>query len=75
MKKKLGRLYRYYQVLREINDRVFSVVASILFGFIYIALVPWFAVFSPSGSSKEAKTSWRPWSIKSDTLEEVRKQY
>ena len=75
MKKKLGRLYRYYLVLREMNDRVFSVVASVLFGFIYIVIVPWFAVFSPSGDTKEQKTLWRPWTIKSDTLEDVRKQY
>jgi hypothetical protein len=67
-------LTRFYKKLQRTNDRVMGVVATILFSFIYIFILPWFAVFAKQ-SSHGKKKGWVPWGYKSDTLEDMRKQY
>ena len=75
MRKVPIRFVRTYQKLRVFNERVFAVVATWIFSIIYVAGAPLVLLFAKSKISSRILSGWQPWRLKSDTLEEVRKQY
>ncbi len=68
------RLRRYYQTLRDINYAVFGTVATIAYTSIYVCIVPFMWILSP-GIKKISHSAWTKWPFKSDTVEDLRKQY
>ncbi len=68
------RFKRYYHTLRDINYAVFGVVATVAYTAIYMFIVPCVWILSP-GRKKISHTAWNKWLYKSETLEDVRKQY
>ncbi len=65
---------RYYQSLKDVNYAVLSAVASVVYSSIYIALVPFIAFIAPK-KKKLSHSAWIKWQYKSETLDDVRKQY
>jgi hypothetical protein len=58
-----------FQAFNGVATRVFS---TIIFSLVYILILPWFAVFA---KKEKMRTTWYPWTLKSETLEDLKKQY
>lgn len=63
-----------YQRLKIINEQVFRYISVGVYGCIYIAILPWFSVFVKKAPPIK-RTNWQPWTLHSNTLEDVKKQY
>jgi hypothetical protein len=65
-----GIIRRKFEVFNRASMRVFS---TVIFSVVYILILPWFAVFAKR--SRKSRTTWYPWTLKSDTIEDIKKQY
>ena len=65
---------RQYQKLRDINYAVFGVIATVVYSGMYILIVPIIWIVSPN-RKKISHSAWNKWAHKSETLEDLRKQY
>jgi hypothetical protein len=72
MSKEVKIFQKFYRRLKRINDRVMGIVATILFTLIYILIMPWFAVFVKKPRSQ---ARWLPWTFRSETIEDLHRQY
>ncbi len=60
--------------LKAFQMAVGDILGSIVFSSIYIVILPVFALLAPR-RPEPTRTNWRPWSLPSDTLSDVKKQY
>jgi len=59
-----------FEAFNRASMRVFS---TVLFSLVYILVFPWFAVFAKR--REKPRTTWYPWTLKSETIEDLKKQY
>lgn len=64
-----------YRRLREINERVFGVLSVLLYSFLYLCIIPFFAVSAKKKIAARVLAGWQPWLLRSDSIEDLRKQY
>ncbi len=64
----------YYQTLRDMHYAVFGALAQALYSMLYIICIPLILVIAPA-RKKMSHTGWVKWPYKSETLEDLRKQY
>jgi hypothetical protein len=62
-----------WQKIKAFNRVATQVISTLLFSLIYILILPWFALFTKR-QEKQRKT-WYPWTLKSETLGDLKKQY
>lgn len=63
-------LRQKFEAANRVATRIFS---TVLFSLVYILVLPWFALVVKRKNRE--RTTWYPWTLKSDTLEDLKKQY
>lgn len=72
----MNRVDRLSGSFRRFSGAVAAVQARIILGVVYIVVVvPFAVILRIVGAVKSPQKGWIPWSMRADTLEEVRKQY
>ena len=62
-----------WRKLKAFNRAATRVFSTVLFSLVYILVLPWFAVFAKR--REKPRTTWSPWTLKSETIEDLKKQY
>lgn len=63
-----------WKVMNRASDRIIQVIATLVFAFIYIVVLPIFW-FLQKKHPVMPQTNWHIWPFRSDTMDEIRKQF
>lgn len=62
-------------IFKKFVQKITDVQAKLILSFVFLLILPLFAILFKMLKKGDFKSSWAEWILKSDSLEELKKQY
>lgn len=66
---------KFYNAFKKVSKKIADVQSFILLSLLFFLIAPIFSLIVRSTNKQERKKGWKKWTMPSDTIEHLRKQF